>query len=242
MTQRLLLDLVALPGSTQTGQRHYLREDSSYTFLAVLLNIDIGVSHRSSRGFVRCGILAPEMLFFETGDHVRYQGLGAGRIVGKVEREFQGRNCIFAVISFPHKEMKVQLPLGDPLIEGKISKIISKTACRRLLRSLREKGRTSERTWDQRERLGMEVIRNGGPQEWTDLLRSYVRSRNEGLVLASSDMDIVRSCIELLAAELTAAEEMPYELALLEVERAYRGCLKSPWQNLNIDSVVLAEV
>jgi RNA polymerase-interacting CarD/CdnL/TRCF family regulator len=170
------------------------------------------------------------MLLLEEGDRVRYQGLGAGCVVRQENRHFQGRDCVFAVISFPHRDMTVQLPLGDPLVMRRLCKIISKTACQRLLRSLKEPGGTLARTWDQREESGSEVLQRGEPADWTTLLRCYVRARNEGLMLAASDMDIVRACIELLSAEMAAACDLPYDEALAQVTRAYRGNLKSAWQ------------
>jgi len=180
------------------------------------------------------------MALLEQGDCIRYQGLGAGHVLRHVSRPFQGKDCTFAVISFPHRGMTVQLPVGDPLVMGKVTRVISKTACRKLLRSLREPGGILARTWDQREELGTEILRTGGPCDWVNLLRAYVKTRNDGSVLAASDMDIVRTCIELLAAELSAAEGSPYEGALKEVERAYRSSLNSPWQQSTVEVLVEA--
>jgi RNA polymerase-interacting CarD/CdnL/TRCF family regulator len=158
----------------------------------------------------------------ELGESIRYQGLGAGQVIRHEERAFQGQLRIFAVIELPHRAMTVQLPIDDPEVARKLSRVLSKTECRRLVVSLREPGQTLARNWDQRAENGNAVLKRGGPVEWVGLLRAYASARKEGMPVAASDAEIVRTGLEMLAAELCAAAGSSYKDCFEEVQSHYR--------------------
>jgi RNA polymerase-interacting CarD/CdnL/TRCF family regulator len=160
-------------------------------------------------------------LWFEPGDAVRYQGLGAGRVVRHVTRNFQGRNTTFAVIDFPHRDMTAQIPLGDPGFASKLRPVASASSVKRLLMVLREQGNKLPRTWDGRESYGVVCLREGSPAEWAELLRDYAEARKGGMSITASDADLVRAAIQLLAAEYCCAAEVEFEQAWSLVHGAY---------------------
>jgi RNA polymerase-interacting CarD/CdnL/TRCF family regulator len=175
----------------------------------------------------------------ELGESIRYQGLGAGQVVQHQERTFQGELRTFAVIALPHREMTLQLPIGDPVVTRRLSRVLSKTECRRLVTSLKEPGRPLPRNWDQRAESGKAVLKTGGPADWAELLRGYASARKEGMAVAASDAEIVRSAIEMLAAELCAATTKLSESELNEtalglliaelqstITRSYQECFE----------------
>lgn len=161
-------------------------------------------------------------MLLEIGDGVRYRGVGAGRVVDHVTRDFRGEQRLFAVIHFPHRSMKAQVPIGDPAITAKLSPVLSARAARRLIKDIAlTTGPALSRTWDQREEMGEHVLRNGEPADWTSLLAAYATAASHGVAVAASDAEIVRSATELLAAELAMACGEDFGMALASVEATY---------------------
>lgn len=157
----------------------------------------------------------------EVGDSVRYRGLGAGRVREHVVRPFGGEKRIFAVIYFDHSSLEAQVPIGDPAIASKISPVLAASTLQKILRSLQHDGEKLQRTWDARQEAGEKALREGGPRDWAGLLASYAKAEGAGVSVAASDEEVVRSAIEMLAAELACARQEPYQDALREVEDAY---------------------
>jgi RNA polymerase-interacting CarD/CdnL/TRCF family regulator len=161
------------------------------------------------------------IMLLEPGDHIRYQGLGAGQVIRHAEREFQGKQRVFAVISFPHRDMTVQLPVGDPAVTKKLQHVMKPDECEKLIASLSKSGKRLARTWDQREDSGNAILKQQGPAEWVALLQSYTTARKEGFSVSASDAHIVREAQALVAAELCASCGVPFEQALARVEGFY---------------------
>lgn len=157
----------------------------------------------------------------EVGSSVRYKGVGSGRVISHVTREFRGEERVFAVIEFPHRDMQAQLPIGDEKIVAKLEKTLSERAIRKLLKSLVQLGKPLPRTWDQREEAGTEILRDGGPQEWAELLASYAHAASAGVPIVASDADIVEAAQELLSAELALGAGFEYPEAVLFVQQAF---------------------
>lgn len=160
-------------------------------------------------------------LWFEPGDSVRYQGLGAGKVIRHEIRNFRGRNTIFAVIDFPHRDMTAQIPLGDSSFADKLRPVASPSTVKRLLTVLRQPGNKLPRTWDGREGYGTVCLREGSPTEWAELLRDYANARKGGMPITASDADLVRATIQLLAAEYCCAAEVAFEQAWTLIHGAY---------------------
>jgi RNA polymerase-interacting CarD/CdnL/TRCF family regulator len=157
----------------------------------------------------------------EVGETVRFRGLGAGTVVERVERKFQGRNQTFAVLHFIHSDLRAQIPVDDPAVAAKVEPVLSKASLTKLLRRLPEDGRVLPRTWDAREEIGWSAIKEGGPKEWAELLASYARADGAGVAIAASDEEMVRSAIEMFAAELACASAGSFADSLDQVEGAY---------------------
>jgi len=159
----------------------------------------------------------------EAGNFIRYQGLGAGQVTEIVERPFRGRKTRFAVIHFPHRDMKAQVPAEDPKILGKVQPLLSARKVRSLLRRLGDEdfAQILPRTWDHREELGKRKLNRGGPEEWVELLASYALAERQGAELVFQDHDLVRQALRLTAAELACAEEKPFEEVHAFVEALY---------------------
>lgn len=162
----------------------------------------------------------------EVGNTVRYASIGAGIVDRHLERKFQGQDRLFAVIYFPHKNMEVQLPVGDPAVQKKLSKVASKTKLKADLRDFGNLAETLPRTWDVREQHGDSVLNSGNPEEWITLLASYAYAEGAGVSVAASDADIVRDLKELISAELACADSLPFEEAEEYIEKSYNRFVK----------------
>lgn len=141
----------------------------------------------------------------EIGNTVRYTRLGAGEVVDKVTRKFNGEEREFAVIYLPHKEMTVQVPIGDPVVSASVHEPTSKKDIEYMLKHMEVQSQVLPRTWDIREQEGEEVIGKGDPQDWVNLLGSYAVAHGAGIKVAASDKNIVEQLTELVAAEYLAA-------------------------------------
>lgn len=160
------------------------------------------------------------------GDVVRYHGLGAGRVQSHQNREFRGEDRVFAEIVFPHHDLRVQVPVGDDKLLQKIHPVATAGALKALLGSLAEAGRPLARTWDERELAARKLLRDGGPDEWTQVLRDYAHASRDGMAVVATDADAVCDAQLLLAAEVAAARTLPLEEALSTVKRAYERAAK----------------
>ena len=157
----------------------------------------------------------------DLGRPVRYRGLGAGIVVGHQEREFRGSQRTFAVIEFPHRDMKAQVPLGDPGVESKLSHVAEAADLKTLIETISVDGGRMLRTWEERERVGTKHLREGGPEEWAQLLRNYARAQSEGVQLAVSDVEMVREAQQMLASELACASGEDFTLVLDALRATY---------------------
>ncbi len=162
----------------------------------------------------------------DIGDNIRYTKIGAGTVISHVERDFQGQARVFAVIDFPHKNMSVQLPIGDPVVKSKIEKVYSKTKILKNMNKLDSLADHLPRTWDVREQIGDSVLESNDPKEWFKLLASYAYAEGSGVSIAASDKDIVRGLKELIAAELACASKISYQESIKEVEDLYQKAVK----------------
>src|SRR5688500_9147809 len=89
------------------------------------------------------------------GTFVRYQGLGAGKVIDIVERPFRGKPTKFAVIFFPHRDMQAQIPADDPDVQAKLHPVMAPTTLKKMLKKIDTGGdQILPRTWDHREEMG----------------------------------------------------------------------------------------
>jgi RNA polymerase-interacting CarD/CdnL/TRCF family regulator len=160
--------------------------------------------------------------WFEVGEAVRYQGLGAGRVVDLIERDFCGERRMFAVIDFPHRALRAQVPLGEESYRNKLRPVAGERKLRALLRSLEQEGNGLLRTWDAREEVGERVVAEGQPEDWAELLRDYASASRKGMLVTASDADLVRTLLHLFAAEYACATGSDFASALEKVEASYR--------------------
>lgn len=173
----------------------------------------------------------------EIGSTVRYASIGSGEVVDNIERKFQGKDRVFAVIFFPHKNMEVQLPIGDPVVNKKIFKVYSKTKLKAELRRFEEIAEALPRTWDVRAQIGDSVISSSDPGQWIQLLASYAYAEGAGVSVAASDADIVRTLKELLSAELCCSDpDLEYEESREYIDKAYSRVVKKISKKSDVSS------
>jgi CarD family transcriptional regulator len=160
-------------------------------------------------------------VWLEVGDAIRYQGLGSGRVVRLETRDLKGEKRVFAVIEFPHRDLSTHVPLGDDRYTNKLRPVLAESAAKRLLAIIKGAGDALSRTWDDREESGNRSLREGSPVEWAEMLRDYATARRGGMAITSSDADLVRETIDLLAAEYACACLIEFSEALAIVNGAY---------------------
>jgi RNA polymerase-interacting CarD/CdnL/TRCF family regulator len=160
-------------------------------------------------------------MLLDLGEVLRYRGLGAGRVIDHVERDFGGQPRVFAVIAFPHRDMTAQVPVGDPKLMGKLAPVRDEAELREMLEQISLGDVQLARTWDQREEHGVGVLRDGEPEQWAQLLAGYARSRALDYAVSASDQGLIGRAVEMLAAELAAASGARYEDERATVRTAY---------------------
>ena len=157
----------------------------------------------------------------DVGTPVHYRGIGAGRIVDHRQRDFRGTSRRFAVIEFPHRDMTAQVPLGDPGVDSKVTRVGSADEVRAAIALIGDPGEKLQRTFEERDKTGSKRLRDGGPLEWASLLRDYAAAQSRGEQLAVSDVELIREAQEKLAAELACAAQEDYRQVLADLRVAY---------------------
>jgi RNA polymerase-interacting CarD/CdnL/TRCF family regulator len=166
---------------------------------------------------------------FAVGSALRYAGLGAGIVDEELVRDFEGHQRVFLVLRFPHRgDMTAQVPLGEPSMEARLRPVLGVKQMLELLKTLGSDGGPLARTYDERSSLGEAALKEGEPEDWAALLRSYATGRRSGLQMTDSDGHLVRSAQERLAAELACGEGYDYPDALVFVRECYRTASTPP--------------
>jgi len=157
----------------------------------------------------------------DIGTGIRYKSLGAGIVENHLTRDFQGQERIFAEIYFPHRDMKAQIPIGDPGVDQKLEPLMDKQQLQQMLSNMSEAAKVLSRAWDIRAQTGEAALKNGGPEEWIELLGSYALAEGSGVEIAASDDDLVRHAEELIASELCCSCNKEFSWAVEQVQKAY---------------------
>jgi len=147
----------------------------------------------------------------EIGDKLRYKKIGSGTVIDIVSRKFCGQDRQFIVIEFPHRAMKAQLPAGDPKITKNLFPVTERKALEAMIQHMHSQGKLLARTWNIRKEAGEEVISEGGPCEWIELLGSYSVAKGAGVPITASDKTLVENLIDLIAAEFCCASGKNFE-------------------------------
>lgn len=162
----------------------------------------------------------------EVGTSVRYRSIGAGKVIEHTVRDFNGQKRTFAVIHAPHREMTIQVPIGDPDVEAKLHPVTGASDLRKMLKNMTRWAKALPRSWDVREEQGEAALLDPNPDQWIRLLGSYALAEGSGVVVAASDEDLVRKAEELIAAELACAADIEFSSAVAEVNAAYMRVVK----------------
>lgn len=162
----------------------------------------------------------------EVGTSVRYRSIGAGKVVHHTVREFKGEKRTFAVIFCPHRDLSIQVPIGDPDVDEKLHPVAGAAELRRMLKNMTRWAKALPRSWDVREEQGEAALLDPNPDQWVRLLGSYALAEGSGVVVASSDEDLVRKAEELIAAELACAADITFSVAIEEVNAAYNRVVR----------------
>lgn len=157
----------------------------------------------------------------EVGASVRYRSIGAGKVIEHTVRDFNGQKRTFAVIHAPHRDMTIQVPIGDPEVEERLHPVTDAAELRGMLKNMSRRARSLPRSWDVREEEGEAALLDPDPDQWVRLLGSYALAEGSGVVVAASDEDLVRKAEELIAAELACAADIEFSVAVEEVNAAY---------------------
>lgn len=163
----------------------------------------------------------------EIGSSVRYRSIGAGRVIDHTVREFNGEEREFAIIHCPHRDMTIQVPIGDPAVNEKLHPVSSLKEIRRMLKNMTRWAKSLPRSWDVREEQGEAALHDPDPKQWITMLGSYALAEGSGVTVASSDEDLIRKAEELIAAELACAADIDFDEAVAEVNEAYQRVIKS---------------
>jgi RNA polymerase-interacting CarD/CdnL/TRCF family regulator len=140
------------------------------------------------------------------GQKIRYKKLGPGIVIAQEVRKFSGQDRQFAVIDFPHREMTVQLPIGDPIVAENISQLATVGELRDLLSKL-DQPFVLQRNWEQRREQGQQLLSSPDPEGLGQLLATYARAQGAGITISSADRSMIQEAQELLAAELFLLDE-----------------------------------
>lgn len=179
------------------------------------------------------------------GQKIRYKKLGPGQVIDHQVREFLGQDRQFAVIHFPHREMSVQLPIGDPVVSDNLSPLLANNEFQKLLTSISQAQPTItlQRTWEQRRQQGEEIVAAVDPYQLAELLAAYAQAQGAGVSLSAADREMVSAVRELLAAELLLVEQKIDNFAAAEehISAVYHQALaltaERGWQADNFEAL-----
>jgi CarD family transcriptional regulator len=143
---------------------------------------------------------------FQVGDTIVYPQHGAGRIIDKVERDFQGENCLYYLIEIMHNQMTVMVPV-DRVDETGLRAVISPEMLDEMVGVLRDDATKMPVNWSRRIRHNRDKIKTGDILEIAGVLRNLaLRDHERGL--STGEKQMYGKLRRIIASEVMCAKSI----------------------------------
>ncbi len=153
----------------------------------------------------------PEQIDFEIGDNVVYPHHGAGKVLGKEQKDVLGEKREYLTIKILHNEMTVMVPCENACKAG-LRRVIDEETVQKVLAVLGNECSEMPKNWNRRFKHNRDKIKTGDIYELAEVVRNLaVREIDKGLSTGEKQM-FVRAK-KILASELMYALEMGEEEA-----------------------------
>jgi CarD family transcriptional regulator len=153
----------------------------------------------------------PEQIDFEIGDNVVYPHHGAGKVLGKEQKDVLGEKREYLTIKILHNDMTVMVPCENACQAG-LRRVIDEETVQKVLAVLGNECSEMPKNWNRRFKHNRDKIKTGDIYELAEVVRNLaVREIDKGLSTGEKQM-FVRAK-KILASELMYALEMGEEEA-----------------------------
>ncbi len=143
---------------------------------------------------------------FKIGDTVVYPHHGAGRILGVIEKVFQGAPRRYYNIQIIHNDLKVMVPV-DGMDRAGIRHAISGTEVEGVVGVLRDDPTRMPKDWNRRVKHNQDKIKTGDVYEVADVVRNLaLRDSEKGL--STGEKQMFGKVKHILASEFMLAKDM----------------------------------
>ncbi|HLU52140.1 MAG TPA: CarD family transcriptional regulator [Acidimicrobiia bacterium] len=150
---------------------------------------------------------------FSVGDKVVHPQHGAATIIKKVKQEFNGEKRDYYVLDIATEQLTVMVPIDS--MEDLIRPVISKTAARNVLKSLKEEPEEAGSNWSRWYKVLNEKMTSGDIFQVAEVVRDLTYAQQtKGISPALKRM--------LSKARMTLISELAFSLQIDEEEAAKR--------------------
>src|SRR3954454_20927269 len=155
--------------------------------------------------------LAVEEIDFEIGDNVVYPHHGAGKVLGKEQKDVLGETREYLTIKILHNDMTVMVPCENACKAG-LRRVIDEVTVKKVLGVIEAECSEMPKNWNRRFKHNRDKIKTGDIYELAEVVRNLaVREVEKGLSTGEKQM-FVRAK-KILASELMYALDMDEEQA-----------------------------
>jgi len=147
-----------------------------------------------------------EEIEFEVGDSVVYPHHGAGKVIGKENKEVLGEKREYLTIKILHNDMTVMVPCENACKAG-LRRVIDEETVQKVLAVLQDDSSDMPKNWNRRFKHNRDKIKTGDIYELAEVVRNLaIRDVEKGLSTGEKQMFIRAK--KILASELMYALEM----------------------------------
>jgi CarD family transcriptional regulator len=140
---------------------------------------------------------------FELGDNVVYPHHGAGKVLRKEEREFNGERCEYLTIKILHNDMTVMVPVENAALAG-LRRVIDEETVKKVLGVLQDDVSEMPKNWNRRFKHNRDKIKTGDIYELAEVVRNLAQRENEK-GLSTGEKQMFTRAKKILASELMYA-------------------------------------
>src|SRR3954463_12518859 len=156
-------------------------------------------------------VLPVENIDFEIGDNVVYPHHGAGKVLGKEQKDVLGETREYLTIKILHNDMTVMVPCENARKAG-LRRVIDEVTVKKVLGVIEAECSEMPKNWNRRFKHNRDKIKTGDIYELAEVVRNLaVREVEKGLSTGEKQM-FVRAK-KILASELMYALDMDEEQA-----------------------------
>ncbi len=159
---------------------------------------------------------------FNVGDVVVYPLHGAGVIEQIDERQIEGIQKKYLILSLSQGNLKVSVP-AEKTSEVGLRSVISKREVARVLKTLKEESTPMPANWNHRFKKNHDKLRSGDVYEVAEVVRNLtLRDREKGL--SAGEKRMLQQAKDILVSEIVFAVKGDRKKACDMIDGAFNAC------------------